>query len=63
MSEQVRAVPYFCPFCGEEDLRPVEEPSNGWLCRPCARVYSVTLHRIEKSLVPGHLAASQEDPE
>lgn len=21
-----RATPYLCPFCGEEDLRPVEQP-------------------------------------
>ncbi|NYI70788.1 ribosomal protein L37AE/L43A [Naumannella cuiyingiana] len=60
MSEDnLRAVPYFCPFCGEEDLRPVEEPGNGWLCRSCARVFSVRMHRLERAIVPGHIAASE----
>ena len=58
MSETARATPYFCPFCGEEDLRPVEEPRNGWLCRLCARVFAVTMYRLERSIVPGHIAAS-----
>lgn len=39
-----RAVPYVCPFCGEEDLRPVEE--GGWHCRSCLRVFSVTFHGL-----------------
>jgi len=25
-SAAARATPYLCPFCGEEDLRPVEPP-------------------------------------
>ncbi|HZE40967.1 MAG TPA: hypothetical protein VE172_19380 [Stackebrandtia sp.] len=39
MSE--RAVPYFCPYCGDEDLRPHEE--GGWLCSSCTRVFTVKL--------------------
>jgi ribosomal protein L37AE/L43A len=35
-----RAVPYACPFCAEEDLRPVE--GGGWHCRSCLRVFSVS---------------------
>ena len=44
-----RAVPFYCPFCGEEDLRPHEqEPSapHGaapWHCRSCTRVFSLKL--------------------
>ncbi len=34
-----RAVPYACPFCGEEDLRPVE--GGRWHCRTCLRVFAV----------------------
>ncbi len=31
MSESPRAaVIYYCPFCAEEDLRPVEEPRGAW---------------------------------
>jgi transposase-like protein len=39
MSE--RAVPYHCPFCGEEDLRPHEEPHASWACMSCRRVFTV----------------------
>lgn len=42
-----RAVPYFCPYCGDEDLHPhapatPEARGGGWECRSCARVFSVT---------------------
>ncbi|MGH8792772.1 MAG: hypothetical protein ACRDXX_09010 [Stackebrandtia sp.] len=36
-----RAVPYYCPFCGDEDLRPHE--AGGWHCRSCTRVFTVKL--------------------
>ena len=39
MSE--RAVPFHCPFCGEEDLRPHEEPHGAWACMDCRRVFTV----------------------
>jgi hypothetical protein len=54
--------PYHCPFCGEEDLRPVEDDAQAvaaWVCRACARVFTVTLVRIDRTLVPGHVAASE----
>lgn len=41
MSE--RATVQCCPYCGEEDLRPREEPHGAWLCLACRRVFSVTL--------------------
>ncbi len=51
MSE--RAVPYHCPYCGGENLRPHEpSPDSGderaalrgaWECRECTRVFSVKL--------------------
>jgi transposase-like protein len=42
--EGQRAVPYLCPFCGEEDLRPVGGAPSGpsrWGCRSCLRVFAV----------------------
>ncbi len=39
-----RAVPYVCPFCGEQDLRPVED--GGWHCRSCLRVFSIGFHGL-----------------
>ncbi|GAA3990069.1 hypothetical protein FOF52_09075 [Thermobifida alba] len=44
MSE--RAAPYYCPYCGDEDLEPHEgDGSRGegyaWACGSCARVFRV----------------------
>ncbi|MEN3534098.1 MULTISPECIES: Insertion element protein [Microbispora] len=38
-----RAAPFYCPYCGEEDLEPyvTEEESHGWYCRSCARAFRV----------------------
>lgn len=41
-----RAAPYYCPFCGDEDLEPHEgdgETGAGyaWACGACARVFRV----------------------
>lgn len=39
MSE--RATPFYCPYCGEQDLRPAEDTPAAWLCADCRRVFSV----------------------
>ncbi|TNY36510.1 hypothetical protein EIO00_13315 [Thermomonospora catenispora] len=39
MSE--RAAPFYCPYCGEEDLRPLET-EGGWHCAGCARSFRLT---------------------
>jgi hypothetical protein len=36
-----RAVPFYCPYCADEDLRPVEEPQGAWRCGACLRVFVV----------------------
>ncbi len=46
------ATPIHCPFCGDEDLRPVEDDTTAWACRSCARVFSVTLVRIDHAGIP-----------
>jgi ribosomal protein L37AE/L43A len=38
-----RAAPLYCPYCGEEDLRPHEGSHGAWECRSCTRVFSVKL--------------------
>jgi ribosomal protein L37AE/L43A len=38
---ETRAVPFYCPYCAEEDLRPVEEPHGAWRCGGCLRVFVV----------------------
>ena len=41
MSE--RAVPFHCPFCGEEDLRPHTAEHGTWECHACRRAFSLRL--------------------
>ena len=36
-----RAVPYHCPYCAEEDLRPLGATPGAWHCRACTRTFSV----------------------
>jgi len=38
-----RSVPYYCPYCAGEDLRPNEAGPGAWECRECTRVFSVKL--------------------
>ncbi len=47
-----RAVPFQCPYCGDEDLRPHESeaPAGGresrhgeWECRSCLRAFRLSL--------------------
>jgi transposase-like protein len=43
-----RAVPFHCPYCGDEDLRPHEDQHGAsahgeWECRACLRAFSVKL--------------------
>jgi ribosomal protein L37AE/L43A len=35
-----RAQPYFCPYCGEQDIRPAEEAST-YHCSVCDRVWKL----------------------
>lgn len=42
MSSEERAAPLYCPYCGDEDLRPSEDGGHGaWECRSCVRVFAV----------------------
>jgi ribosomal protein L37AE/L43A len=38
--ETPRAQPFFCPYCGEQDLRP--SATSGWHCRVCDRRFELT---------------------
>jgi ribosomal protein L37AE/L43A len=54
MSDE-RVVPFHCPYCGEEDLRPSEHGPHGtWECRTCARAFTVKF----VGLVPRKAATS-----
>jgi transposase-like protein len=36
-----RQVPFFCPYCGEEELRPAGSNAGDWECRSCARSFTL----------------------
>ncbi|MEU8674626.1 hypothetical protein ACTU45_04075 [Streptomyces sp. 24-1644] len=39
MSE--RAAPFYCPYCGDEDLRPHETGHGAWECASCNRAFQL----------------------
>ncbi len=39
MSE--RQVPFYCPYCGEETLRPSGPDAGEWECGACARGFQL----------------------
>jgi hypothetical protein len=40
-----RAVPFYCPYCGEEDLEP-RESDGEWHCRSCVRSFRLRFSGI-----------------
>ena len=47
-----RGIPFHCPYCGDEDLRPhevvdaageVTSPHGTWDCRSCLRAFSLKM--------------------
>ena len=45
MSAPARATPMFCPYCGEESIRPWGEDPDAdaaqWACEDCLRVFTL----------------------
>ena len=40
------SVPFYCPYCGEEDLEPQGATDGQWRCRSCAGTFQLnTSHR------------------
>lgn len=38
-----RAVPFYCPYCGDEDLRPLDDTHGTWWCQSCRRAWSLKM--------------------
>jgi transposase-like protein len=36
-----RQVPFFCPYCGEEELRPAGSQPGSWDCQSCRRGFQL----------------------
>ena len=48
-----RSAPLYCPYCGEEDLRPHEASHGAWECHSCARVFTVKFNGLlNRGFVP-----------
>jgi transposase-like protein len=54
-----RAEPFYCPYCGEEDLRPHAATHGEWECRSCRRVFVVSFKGL---LGPGTAEALLDAP-
>jgi len=44
-----RATPFYCPYCGDEDLRPHSDSHGDWRCGACARVFNLKFVGLEVS--------------
>ena len=53
-----RAVPYHCPYCAEEDLRPHGATPGAWHCRSCLRLFTVKFLGMEP--IPSTVVPSTE---
>ncbi len=57
MSSSARAVPFHCPYCSDEDLRPHGTTHGAWECRSCLRAFNLKfigqLHPTSPSPHPG----------
>jgi len=61
MSERI--TPYYCPYCGDEDLRPHTDSHGAWECRSCARVFVVKFLGLHVPPTPPDRTASAHRPE
>jgi len=57
-----RIVPFHCPYCGEEDLRPRETEEGSthgeWECRACLRAFSVKFLGLLRRTAPASSEAA-----
>jgi transposase-like protein len=58
MSE--RMVPFHCPYCAEEDLRPSEAGHGAWECHACLRAFSVKFIGLVRRGTPTDPIAAPE---
>ena len=44
-----RAVPFYCPYCGDEDLRPSADTGGSWHCRSCTRLFTLKFVGLDRA--------------
>jgi len=47
-----RAAPFYCPYCGEEDLRPDGDEAGRYRCTTCLRVFVVSFKGLGRRPEP-----------
>jgi hypothetical protein len=59
-----RAVPFYCPYCGEEDIVPEPAPDGTgsghghWACRSCRRAFRLSLTALAVATSPAGAASA-----
>jgi predicted RNA-binding Zn-ribbon protein involved in translation (DUF1610 family) len=43
-----RQVPFYCPYCGDQDLRPHGPEVGGWRCGACSRVFRLRFSGVAR---------------
>ena len=49
---QSRLPPFYCPYCGEEDIRPFGDAPGEWRCDACLRVWLLRQVGVARRDVP-----------
>jgi hypothetical protein len=49
------AAPFYCPYCGGEDLRPHQASHGAWECRSCLRAFGVKFIGLLTPPTPGEV--------
>ena len=55
-------VPFHCPYCAEEDLRPSEAGHGAWECHACMLAFSVKFLGLVRRGSPTGPDAADLDP-
>jgi predicted RNA-binding Zn-ribbon protein involved in translation (DUF1610 family) len=56
-----RQVPFYCPYCGDEDLRPAGPAGGSWRCAACARAFELRFAGIAP-VAGGGLVPDRDGP-
>jgi transposase-like protein len=51
--------PFYCPYCGDEDIRPFGERHGDWRCGACRRIWTLRYVGVAR---PGGPDADGPDP-
>jgi hypothetical protein len=49
-----RQAPFFCPYCGDEGLRPGGAKAGHWDCHSCARSFHLRFAGVLRAESPHH---------